>query len=117
MCQTENVISPPLARAAIGALAATAWLIFSIGVPESLLNGVCGHAVNAKIVIRAWPTCGERAYCGDKSRRWGGAELELSQDEPRGRPLIAFKSMAYEHRPGRAALGRRPTQITMCAGV
>jgi hypothetical protein len=91
MCQTKNAVSPPLARFAIGALAAAAWLVFSIGVPECLLNEVCAHATNAKIVIQAWPTCGERAYCGGKSWRRGGAELELRQDEPRDKPLIHFQ--------------------------
>lgn len=91
MRQAENVVSFSLLRVSIGALAATAWLIFSIGVPESLVDEVCGHAVNAKIAIGAWPTCKEQAYRGGDSQRRGGAELELRQDEPRGEPMIHFQ--------------------------
>src|SRR5882757_7182014 len=75
VCQTENVVRPSWARASIGALAATAWHLFSIGVPKTLLKRVCAHATNAKVVIRAWSTCGRRPYPGGKSRRRGGAEL------------------------------------------
>jgi hypothetical protein len=89
-CQTENLVRPTLPRASIVALAATAWLIFSIGAPESPVDEVFGH-VNGKIVIRAWPICEERAYCGGKSPRRGGAELELRLDGPKGRTLTNFQ--------------------------
>jgi hypothetical protein len=80
MCQTEIVVSPSLAKVSIGALAVTAWLIFSIGMPGSLLDEVCAHTTNARIVIRAWSTCGERAYRSSKSWRRGDADCRISCD-------------------------------------
>jgi len=91
MCQADNVVSPFLLRVSIGALAATAWLMISIGVPESRVDEVCGHAANARIAIRAWSTCEEWAYRGDMRRRRGGAEVELRQHGPRGKLLTHFQ--------------------------
>jgi hypothetical protein len=90
MCETNIVVSPFLARISIGALAA-AWLIFSKGVPGSVLDEIYAHTTNAGIVFRALSTCGERAYRTGKSRWRGDADLELPQREPRGKPLIRFQ--------------------------
>jgi len=91
MCQTENVVGLSLARASIGALAATAWLIFGIGVTGNPHGDACAHTRDARIVIGAWSTYRERAYCSGKSRWSDRAELEIRQDEPLGKRMIHFQ--------------------------
>jgi hypothetical protein len=101
MCQTKIVVSPFLARVSIGALAAAAWLIFSLGVPGSFLDEVCAHTANGRFVFGALSACGERAYRTAKSRWRGGADLEPRQSKLRDERLIHFQGRCIACAPRR----------------
>jgi hypothetical protein len=85
MCPTRFVRRSCLARISIWALAVTAWLILGAIVSGILRNEVHAHLRYANVAVRALSRCEARAYRSDKSGRFGGVDLELSESQLKGK--------------------------------
>lgn len=110
MYPTRIVIRPCLARASIWALEVTAWLILSATVPGNPRDNVRAHTGDADIVFPDLSGCRERAYGSNKSGRFGGADLEISESALKRKP-----SLSSERRSVTCTAELIPAVIVSCA--